>query len=539
MELTLKIFCTIAVLLCHASVQASVDALIIQQKNADNSAYHEQKIKQKDVYSNAEYKAFELDNIPVEKDCFTINTLLLDNNFLQKNLETTIKEMVVGRCVGPVGINKIAAALQDFYIDAGYITTRVNIPSQNVSSGTLRFTVDAGRIDNIIIVGNDILPWILPFQKDDILNIRDIEQGLENLQQVPGVDVKIDIEPGSKNGYSNIVINTHRSKKWSVKAIYDNWGDEETGRYRGSAIGYLFNAAKAGDLLYLAGTKSTTGKYENVSTYYSVPVGYWNHAFFYSKSKSQQSVPLTWATLDYVGDSEYWSAKTALTVFRDKSRKITGSAEFIRRKYNYKIAGEELALQKRDMGNVKFGVNYKQQFADGNLGATLSWQRFLTWFGGEKTPDIVYGNVSTVSQLFNFEANYIKQFSNSIYSMAFFTQYAPEELTLQDQLTVGNRWSVRGFENSVGLTGNTGFSVQNTLYRPVGFLPANYYLGIDLGAIKEDNYYGDEIIAGGAVGVQGNLKSLEYDVSVSAPFKYPGDLDVDKVNINFNFSYQI
>lgn len=36
---------------------------------------------------------------------------------------------------------------------------------------------------------------MLPFAKEDILNIRDIEQGLENLQQEPGVDVKINIEP--------------------------------------------------------------------------------------------------------------------------------------------------------------------------------------------------------------------------------------------------------------------------------------------------------------------------------------------------------
>jgi len=539
MELRFKIFCAVAFFFFQVSAKASVDALIIQQKNADNSTYHEQKIDKKDVYSNTQKKTFELDNIPVEKNCFTIKTLVLDNNFLKKKPENAIKKMVIGRCVGPVGINKIATALQDYYIDAGYVTTRVNIPSQNISSGVLKLTVDAGRIDKVVIEGNDILPWILPFKKDDILNIRDIEQGLENLQQVPGVDVKIDIEPGSKDGYSNILINTHRFKKWSVKAIYDNWGDKATGRYRASMIGYLFNAAKSGDLFYLAGAKSTTGQYENISTYYSIPVNYWNYYFYYSKSKSKQNIPLTWATLDYVGDSEYWSAKAARTIYRDSSRKVTGSAEFLRRHSSYRIAGEELALQKRNMGNVKFGINYKQQLADGNLAATLSWQRFLTWFGGEKTPDMVYGNVSSISQLFNFEGSYTKQFSNNLYSMVFFSQYTPNKLTLQDQLTVGNRWSVRGFENSPGLTGNSGFSVQNTLYRPLGFLPASYYVGVDLGQIKEDNKFGDEVIAGGAIGLQGSIKSLDYDVSVSTPLKYPGDLNVDKANINFNFSYQI
>lgn len=53
---------------------------------------------------------------------------------------------------------------------------------------------------------------MLPFQRNDILNIRDIEQGLENLQRVPDVDVKINIEPGTRDGYSIVHIDTHRGK---------------------------------------------------------------------------------------------------------------------------------------------------------------------------------------------------------------------------------------------------------------------------------------------------------------------------------------
>lgn len=87
---------------------------------------------------------------------------------------------------------------------------------------------------------------MLPFQRNDILNIRDIEQGLENLQRVPDVDVKINIEPGTRDGYSIVHIDTHRGKNWSVRASYNNWGDEETGRYQTTSVGYLFNPAKMG-----------------------------------------------------------------------------------------------------------------------------------------------------------------------------------------------------------------------------------------------------------------------------------------------------
>ena len=45
------------------------------------------------------------------------------------------------------------------------------------------------------------------------------------------MDVKINIEPGTKHGYSTIRISTNREKQWSVRASYNNWGDKATGEH--------------------------------------------------------------------------------------------------------------------------------------------------------------------------------------------------------------------------------------------------------------------------------------------------------------------
>lgn len=523
----------------QATAKESLDDLIKQQKNADAGVLRAQKIEQKDVYSSAQRSVFTLGDLPQEENCFVINNITIEGDFQKGQLAARVNKAIAGHCIGSIGVNTIAAALQDYYIEEGFITTRITIPSQDISGGKLRFQVDAGKIEKIVIEGNDIRQWMLPFKRHDILNIRDIEQGLENLQKVPGVDVKINIEPGTLNGYSIVHIDTHRAKTWSASASYNNWGDEETGRYLTSAVGYLFNRAKMGDLFYLAGTRSTTGQYKNVSGYYTFPVGYWAYSFFYSKSESRQVIPLSYFALDYAGNSEYWSAKALRTVYRDKNKKLAGSAELIRRKSNYTLNGENLTLQARDMGNVKLGLNYKQQLAGAYFDSTLSWQRFVTWFGGEKTPDMVYGDVSPVSQVFNFEGSYSRQLSQSYYNAAFFAQYAPHELTLQDQITVGDRWSIRGFENSVGLSGNNGFYIKNTFARPLGGLNASYFAGIDYGQVYQDARYGDETLIGGALGIEGNIRSLEYHFSVTTPLKYPDKLEPDKLNVNFSFTYQI
>ncbi len=72
------------------------------------------------------------------------------------------------------------------------------------------------------------------------------------------------------------------------------------------------------------------------------------------------------------------------------------------------------------MGNIKLGLNDKKQLTGAFWDRTLSWQRFLTWFGGEKTPDMQYGDVSPVSNIFNFEGNYTRQLKNGYYNTAFF-----------------------------------------------------------------------------------------------------------------------
>ena len=175
MELRFKFLLSLLVMSSQAFAVDDINALIKQQQNADQNTFKEHKVYRQDVFSSTERKVVRLDKLPEEKNCFTLKALVLDNDFLKRKTEKAIKKEIVGRCVGSIGVVKIAAALQDFYIDAGYITTRITIPSQNISSGTLKLDVNAGKIEKIIVEHNDINPWMLPFAKEDILNIRDIE----------------------------------------------------------------------------------------------------------------------------------------------------------------------------------------------------------------------------------------------------------------------------------------------------------------------------------------------------------------------------
>ncbi len=101
---------------------------------------------------------------------------------------------------------------------------------------------------------------------------------------------------------------------------------------------------------------------------------------------------------------------------------------------------------------------------------------------------------------------------------------------------------MRGFQNSDGIYGNKGFFLQNTLNVVAGYNGFVPYIGTDygqiIGKLPSQDLNGKKII-GGVFGIKGAVKALEYDASLSSPFLYPDDLDVDSYKINFNLAYQI
>jgi len=388
--------------------EGKLGRLIKEQQNNDSTSFQESKIEKKDVFSKVTNKQEVTSTFPQETPCYQIDELVLVNDFIDNRGISKIKNQVSGKCLGIQGLEKAAILVQDYFISSGYVTTRVETPNQNLFTKKLVLTVIPGRIADVVITDNDINTALFPFRKGDILNVRDIEQGLENIQRTPGVDVKINIIPGEVNGTSTVEINPQRARRWNIKTSYNNYGDKSTGSQLLGATGYMYNAARINDIFYVAGTSSQTGAYKNFSTYYSFPVGYTELSLFYSQSKSTQAVNLGTYIFDYVGKTEYFNLKGYRVLHRDANSKFAASAELIRRKYDYTLGGTELVLQKRDMGNLRLGLNYKHNFSGATLDTNLSWQRFMTELGGTETPDMRSGDVSTQSQIMNLNMNYVK-----------------------------------------------------------------------------------------------------------------------------------
>lgn len=122
--------------------------------------------------------------------------------------------------------------LENKYIEKGYVTTKVrlNIEKSDFENGKISLFVLEGKIDKVFYDDkeNKFKTFItFPQKENDVLNIRDLDQGIDNL----GDNSKMDIKASDKNEYSNIYIKRD-NKPISFGVNYNNLGQFDTSRHR-------------------------------------------------------------------------------------------------------------------------------------------------------------------------------------------------------------------------------------------------------------------------------------------------------------------
>lgn len=186
--------------------------------------------------------------LPDETPCFPITDIRLEGEGSEQfqwalPASGSGGDPALGRCLGTAGINMVMSRIQDVIVARGYVTTRVLAAPQDLNTGALVLTVVPGRIRDIRISAQGRAPATLakalPVRRGGILNLRDIEQGLENLQRVPSVTADIQIVPAEGSdaapGYSDLVITWHQRRPLRVNLLVGCGWVEGTARSELSA----------------------------------------------------------------------------------------------------------------------------------------------------------------------------------------------------------------------------------------------------------------------------------------------------------------
>lgn len=492
-------------------------------------------------------------DFPTETPCFAIQRVEISGkDALPRWLPLQhIASQAEGRCLGGKGINLLMSTLQNRIVDHGWITTRVLAPSQDLKSGTLKLALVPGNIRHVKLTDDSDdyiqLYSAFPAHEGKLLDLRDIEQGLENLQRLPTVEANMEIVPGEKPGESDVVITRKQSKMWRLGLSLDDSGTETTGRYQGGATLSLDNPFSLSDLLYVSASHDLDNKggkgSKNYTGHYSVPFGYWMLGITGSDYDYHQTVAGDNADYRYSGKSKNLNVQLSRVLHRSGSQKTSFTYEVMGRETRSYIDDTEVGVQRRQTAAWRAGLQHRHYIGQATLDAGISYQRGTRWFGAQPAPEEYVGEATALSKIIQLSAGLDLPFELGSQHFRYNVQYQRQSsntpLTPQEQFAIGNRWTVRGFDGERTLSASHGWYVRNDIAWRTPVPNQELYLGADYGEVG--GYTSEPLIgkhlAGGVVGLRGSAFNTGYDLFAGRPFSKPDGFRTSSATLGFNLNW--
>ncbi|AIL33220.1 hypothetical protein IX83_07865 [Basilea psittacipulmonis DSM 24701] len=506
-----------------------------------------------------------------EYPCFAIDQIILSGEQSEDfkfALNDTLKQLKFesGMCLGAMGINQIMTLTQNKLIEKGYTTTRILAGAQNIKTGKLVLTVIPGKIHAIAYDQHEAkethihrlssLGTQFPFKAGDVLNLREIEQGIENLKRNPTVAANIQIEPAQMPNESDVVVRwQQRTIPFRLSLSVDDSGSKITGKYQAGMTLAADNLLGLSDLFYANYNRDIGGKERlagvNSGTYgyafhYSVPFGKWLFSTNYSGYQYHQAVAGLNENYDYHGKSHQLDIKVSRLLQRSQRSKTYLQAGLWQRLSDNYINDARINVQRRRMAGWKIGLSHQQYIGRRVLNIDVGYKRGTGLWESLPAPEEVFGEGTSRMKILTLDVQWYQPFElgkeRFSYEAYFHHQWNQTPLITQDRLSIGNRYTVRGFDGEVTLMGERGWYWQNTLnWQYQG--EHQVYLGLDAGRVS-GSWMSEQLgryLMGTVLGFRGTLAwggRLHYDVFVGKPLKRPRYFQTQSFSTGFSLSYE-
>jgi hemolysin activation/secretion protein len=507
--------------------------------------------------------AADTERLPApEAPCHKIDTILIDSSdgrnwsWLLGSLDGVAgDDSPMNRCLGAKSINLILKRGQNALVAKGLITSRLLAQQQDLKTGKLTLSLVLGRIGAIRFAdpksSHPSSTNALPASVGDVLNLRDIEQALENFKRVPTAEADIKIEPGKLPGESDLVIEWKQSKSVRYSLGLDDSGSDTTGKRQASATVSVDNPLGLSDLFYLTlnhdagGGKGLSPKgTQGVTLHYSVPMGYWNVSTTASNTSYKQTVEGANENYLYSGKSANAEVKLSRIVYRDATNKTTLAAKLYRKGSQNFIEDTEVEVQRRITSGVELSAAHRLYWGNSTIEGQLTYKQGLKLFGALPAPEEEFDEGTSQFKIISLDASISTPFKVGEQKFKFDSSVKVQRnktpLIAQDRFSIGSRYTVRGFDGKASLAAEKGVLLQNTIAWTIPKIGAEAYIGVDYGHVSgpsTENLVGTSLI-GTVLGIRGSYEGLSYDIFAGRPVRKPGELEVGKVfgfNLNYGF----
>ncbi len=497
-----------------------------------------------------------------EQPCSRIDTIIMEGDSAQRfrpALGTVRKAAgdggAIGRCLGSQGLQLLLARVQADIVARGFTTTRVLAQPQDLSAGRLVLTVIPGRLRKVRMAegaderGNTLSA--LPLSEGDVLDLRAIEQGLENLKRVPTAEADIEITPSeeadAQAGDSDLVVQYRQAFPFRFSASLDDGGARTTGRYQAGVTVAYDNWWTLNDLFYASLTRSL-GRYgdrgsRSHTLHYSLPWGYWQLSATLSGSRYHQTVEGAFEPVLYSGHAETSELKLSRLLQRGATSKTLFSAKLLLRKSFNFIDQIPLDPQQRRMSAWEAALHHRHFIGSAVAEMNLGYRRALDRQGKAPEDELDLPQIASRYGLWLADAALQLPFQLGAarfrYSGVARAQWNRGRLPAQDQFAIGGRYTVRGFDGDLNLQGERGWLLRNELAWGMGESGQELYAGLDTGAVAGPltQLLSGRRLSGAVLGWRGSIDKLGVEFFIATPVSKPNGFPTATLGGGFNLQW--
>lgn len=493
--------------------------------------------------------------------CFKIDKVKVEGvRLLKKSEISALTHLFHKRCVGLEEISLLVRSITAAYIKHGYITSRVYIPEQNIKeTRLLRLSVVEGKAEDISFQNQSQgtkrnIATAFPGLVGRPVNLRDLEQGIDQLNRLSSNNAKLKIAPGSKAGQSIIQLSNTRSRKWGIAANSNNYGQVYTGEHKGSIGVHVDDLLGLNDYWQASYERSSVDhpfdfqdseRYgESVSAAFSMPYGYWTAFVDGSYYRYTSFVPGIFSNLETSGTSSQVRGTLSRILHRDQVSKTSASGSLLYKENENLILGNRIETGSRALTIANFGLTHTRGFLGGSWVFSGNLERGLDWFGALKDDETPRTDPKAQFRKWSASISVQRPFKvgalQFVYHGLLSGQHSPDLLFGSEQISLGGYYNIRGFQESV-VFGNNGYFSRNELELFLPPLPDpklrklfgqfSVFGAFDFGRISGQRAFGieTEAVSGWAAGMRSAYGKLHFEVALSDVIKAPDFVETDRL----------
>ncbi|WP_084516257.1 ShlB/FhaC/HecB family hemolysin secretion/activation protein [Desulfovibrio cuneatus] len=514
-------------------------------------------------------KQFEKEPEKADAPCVEVRSIQLEGaTLVSASALAAITGKYENQCLSLAQVNNILREITNRYIEDGYVTTRAFVKPDTKEAGVLSILVLEGKLEKVLLNDGEKNYYYrgrtaFPGLEGKPLNLRDIEQGLDQLNRLPSQQATMELAPGENLGGTVVKVKIPPKRSWRFGGGLDNLGQRRTGQWQYNLFLEKDNLMGLGDQFAVYWSEEapfmertmddrpSEGNNHSFSTFASIPWGKWT--FSANMSRFAYGSTIYGMNTDYssTGTTATHTVQAERLLHRDADSKTSLSVALTNRDVKNYIEDVRLIASSYKLTTLTTSLSHNRRFLGGSLGGNLDHTQGLSILGTKEEED--HGHAIPKGHFHKFSSSVywyrpIQIAEQSFYyHLSAFGQLTQHTMYGAERISIGSRSSVRGFHEE-SATGDQGGYVRNEVgwnvpwgEKTLKYMPFNnmqVYAAYDLGGIIKDK--DDPFERGRLDGVSIGLRTqgdLAFDLTVSKPLNAPSYIHKRDTEVYFSLRY--